>query len=130
MSVRGILDTSVFIARESGRPLSAFPEDVTELAVSIVTVAELRVGVLLADASQLEGRLSTYEQVVSGFEPLPVDAAVAERFATLVAARRRQGRAVRVNDTWIAATALAHDACVLTQDEDFEDLGGVDVRKL
>jgi predicted nucleic acid-binding protein len=130
MSVRGILDTSVFIARESGRPLSDFPEDVTELAVSIVTVAELRVGVLLADASQLEGRLSTYEQVVSGFEALPVDAAIAERFAALVAARRRQGRAVRVNDTWIAATAVAHDACVLTQDDDFDGLGGVDVRKL
>jgi predicted nucleic acid-binding protein len=128
--VRGILDTSVFIARESGRPLADFPQDVTELAVSIVTVAELRVGVLMADATQLESRLSTYEQVVSGFEALPVNAAVAERFAALFASSRRQARAVRVNDTWIAATALAHGACVLTQDNDFDGLDDVDVRKL
>jgi len=125
-----VLDTSVFVAPESGRPLAAFPEDVTELAVSIVTVAELRVGVLMADADQLELRLSTYEQVVSGFDALPVDAAVAERFAALFAGRRRLGRAARINDTWIAATALAHGACVLTQDRDFDALGGVDVRRL
>ena len=128
--MRGVLDTSVFIARESGRPLADFPADVTELAVSIVTVAELRIGVLLANATQLERRLSTYEQVVSGFEALPVDAAVAERFAALFASRRRRGRPVRLNDTWIAATASAHEACVLTQDRDFDGLGGVDVRRL
>ena len=128
--MRGVLDTSIFIARESGRPLADFPADVTELAVSTVTVAELRVAVLLADATQLERRLSTYEAVVSGFEALPVDATVAERFAALVASRRGQPRAVRVNDTWIAATALAHGACVLTQDDDFDGLGGVDVRML
>jgi len=128
--VRGVLDTSIFIARESGRPLADLPDDVTELAVSIVTVAELRVGVLMAGDTQLERRLSTYEAVVSRFEALPVDAPVAERFAALFAGRRGQGRAVRVNDTWIAATALAHGACVLTHDEDFDGLGGVDVRKL
>ncbi len=44
---RGLADTSLFIARESGRPLqeSLIPE---ELAVSIVTIAELRAGVLAA----------------------------------------------------------------------------------
>ena len=43
----GIADTSVFIARESGRALdaSALPDD---LAVSIITIGELRAGVLAA----------------------------------------------------------------------------------
>jgi hypothetical protein len=45
---RGVADTSVFIARESGRPLStaALPE---ELAISVITIGELRAGVLAAD---------------------------------------------------------------------------------
>lgn len=44
---RGRVDTSVFIARESDRPLHAslLPD---ELAVSIITIGELRAGVLAA----------------------------------------------------------------------------------
>ena len=128
--MRAVLDTNIFIGKKSGRRLAGFPHDVTELAASIITVAELRVGVLMAGPADLEGRLSTYEQVVSGFEALPVDAAVAERFAALFASARRQGRAVKIHDTWIAATALAHNACVLTQDDDFDGLDSIDVRKL
>lgn len=45
-----LLDTSVFIAREAGRPLGQLPAD----AISVLTVAELRLGVLLATDS--EGR--------------------------------------------------------------------------
>ena len=41
MTVRGLADTSVFIARESGRPVRT--QDLPQrLAVSVVTVAELR----------------------------------------------------------------------------------------
>ncbi|HVL28860.1 MAG TPA: hypothetical protein VM390_11975 [Acidimicrobiales bacterium] len=45
---QGIADTSIFIARESGRTLDtdALPD---ELAVSIITIGELRAGVLVAD---------------------------------------------------------------------------------
>jgi predicted nucleic acid-binding protein len=41
----GLLDTSVFIARESGRVLGQLPDRV---AVSVVTVGELELGVLAA----------------------------------------------------------------------------------
>ena len=43
---RALLDTSVFVAEEQGRPLArALPE---EVAVSVVTLAELETGVLMA----------------------------------------------------------------------------------
>ena len=38
----GLLDTSVFVAREDGRPLGELPERV---AVSVVTIGELQLGV-------------------------------------------------------------------------------------
>ena len=41
----GLLDTSVFIAREADRPLGILPERV---AVSVVTIGELELGVLAA----------------------------------------------------------------------------------
>ena len=42
---RAIADTSVFIAREADRPLGDLPD---EIAVSVITAAELELGVLRA----------------------------------------------------------------------------------
>ena len=51
MSTRGVLDTSVFIAAESGRSLNEelLPE---ESAISVITLAELQAGVLAAKDTQ------------------------------------------------------------------------------
>jgi len=49
---RAIADTSVFIAREAGRPLEELPD---EIAVSVVTAAELELGVLRARVPSLLG---------------------------------------------------------------------------
>lgn len=48
----GILDTSVFVAREQERPLRELP---AEGRVSVVTLAELRIGVLVAPDSPVLG---------------------------------------------------------------------------
>lgn len=125
--MRGVLDTSVFIAREAGRRLDAekLPD---EAAVSVVTLAELRLGVHLAEQEQTRAqRLSTLRGVESTYVALPVDEPVADAFAELVAAARRAGRRPRVQDAWIAATARAHEAAVCTQDDDFDGLPGVEV---
>ncbi len=122
----GLADTSVFIAREAARPASAdLPE---EMAVSVITVGELRLGVLMAaDVEARQRRLSTL-QLASAVEPLPVDDLVAEAWAGLVARLRSEGRRMPLNDSWIAATALAHDMPVVTQDDDFAaDLPGLTV---
>ncbi len=123
---RLVLDTSIFIAREQARPLAELPR-AAEVAVSIVTLAELRLGVLLAaDALARSTRLGTYE-AAAAFEPLPIDAAVAAQFAELAAVAVTAGRRVKIQDTWIAATALVHDAAVATQDDDFDDFHGLSV---
>lgn len=114
---RGLLDTSVFIARESGRPLGALPR---LAAISVVTLAELQLGVLLAEDSGVRAqRLRTLSSLSAAFEPLPIDSDVARTFAELVAEARRQGRRPKIQDTWIAATAVEHGLPVYTQDDDF-----------
>ena len=60
---------------------------------------------------------------------LAVDAEVADHWAALVAGARAADRRAKVNDCWIAAIARANDACVLTQDDDFDVLD-VDVARL
>jgi len=94
----------------------------------VLTVAELRIGVLLADdPTTRAARLRTLETATADHEPLPVDSRVVETFALLVAQLRSAGRNPRVIDTLIAATAVAHGAAVASQDDDFDDLPGVTV---
>jgi predicted nucleic acid-binding protein len=118
---RGLADTSVFIARESGRSIdiAALPE---RLAVSVITIGELRAGVLAAsDALTRDRRLDTLTMALS-LEPIGVDVAVANAWARLRLALRDGRRRMPVNDSWIAATAMALDVPIVTQDEDFPAL--------
>jgi predicted nucleic acid-binding protein len=120
--VRGVLDTSVFIADEQGREL-AVDDLPDEAAISVVTLAELSLGVHLASSDAIRGqRLRTLRSVESTYVALLIDAAVASAFAELVAEARRAGRRPKVRDTWIAATARAHDVPVYSQDAGFDDL--------
>ena len=87
-----------------------------ELAISVVTVGELRAGVLAAeDSSTRVRRLDTYRRALS-FDPVPVDESIAESWAHLQVLLREAGLRMAVNDSWIAATALALDVPLVTQD--------------
>jgi predicted nucleic acid-binding protein len=116
--VQAVLDTSVFIAREQERPLGALPD---EVAVSVVTLSELRHGVLAAVGhEQVARRLSTLEAARRIAKPLAIDERVGDELARLRVALRAAGRSMRIMDAWIAATAIAHGAAVCTQDADFD----------
>ena len=117
---RGILDTSVLIADD----VTPLPGD---LAISVVSLAELHFGVLLADDDDARARrLSRLSAMQRRFDPLPVDELVAESYGLLasrVVMAGRQPRA-RVMDLLIAATARAHDATLYTRNID--DLRGLE----
>lgn len=122
---RAIADTSVFIAREAGRPLGELPE---QIAVSVVTAAELELGVLRASAAATRAvRVRTLARVRTEYPLLPVDEATASCFARIADEELRAGRRLRRHDAWIAATALQHDAAVVTQDADFGAFASVQV---
>lgn len=120
----GILDTSVFIANESGRQLETtlIPE---EVATTVVTLAELNAGVLAAKTSEIRARRLRTLDAVADMTALPVDEDAAQLLALLRVHLAEAGRRVRVNDLWIAAIAAAKQLPVVTQDEDFDALEGV-----
>jgi predicted nucleic acid-binding protein len=126
---RGLLDTTVFIASESGRPLAveSLPD---ESAISVVTLAELHAGVLAAgDVTTRALRLGTLEAIWD-MEVLPIDEHVALMWARMRVQLAEAKRRVNVNDLWIAATAAANGVPVVTQDDDFralEEVSGLDV---
>jgi predicted nucleic acid-binding protein len=123
--VRALLDTSFFVATESGRPLGEM-ESITQTEVSVVTLAELTVGVLMADDDDRSTRLATLSAVESRWDPLPIDAEVARQFVRIVATRAG-GRRVPILDALVAATAIVEQIPVVTQDNDYEAIPGVEV---
>lgn len=123
---RGLGDTTLFIAVETGRPLDvkALPD---EIGVSVITIGELRAGVLAAtDVETRDRRLATLTQALA-MEPLPIDAQVADRWAKLRILLRDSGKRMPVNDSWIAATAMSLGIPVVTQDGDYVEISGLDV---
>jgi predicted nucleic acid-binding protein len=123
---RGLADTSVFIARESGRPIQAslLPD---ELAVSIITIGELRAGVLAAsDVTTRDTRLATLTAAMT-LDPIAIDDDVAAQWARLRVMLRDSGQRMPVNDSWIAATAMALQVPIVTQDDDYINLAELPV---
>ncbi len=126
---RGLADTTVFIARESGRPLDydALPD---EIGLSVITIGELRAGVLAAaDLETRYRRLHTLTEAMA-MQPVPLDEHVAEAWARLRLLLRDSHQRMPVNDSWIAATALHLGVPVVTQDDDYVDIAGLDIIKV
>ena len=122
-AIRGLLDTSIFIALESARPMNAAMLPDNGL-ISPVTIAELQAGVLIASDVDIRARRLATLASTADIDVLPIDADVAAEWARLRVYLAGTGGRVNVNDLWIAATAAAHGLPVVTQDRDFAPLQG------
>ena len=124
MTGRGVLDTSVFIASESGRSLDegSLPE---ESAIAVITLAELQAGVLAAKDTQTRARRLATLETLGDIEVLDVDPATALVWAQMRVHLAEAGRRVTVNDLWIAACAASRGLPVVTQDDDFGPVQGI-----
>jgi predicted nucleic acid-binding protein len=120
-----LADTSVFIAVEQQRTLSSRPPG--RVAVSVVTVGELRLGVLAAPDGPTRARRLETLSAAAALDPLPIDEGVAHAWAALRLALRDAGKKMPINDSWIAATAIANDLPVASQDDDYDDIPGLRV---
>ena len=120
----GLLDTSVFIAREGGRAIANLPQRV---ALSVITIGELQLGVLNADDAVTRSRRADTLALARAADPIPVSEAVMVSWARLVADCRATGvhRAVKLTDALIAATAIEHGLPIVTQDADFDQIARV-----
>ena len=127
---RALADTSLFLGLETRRVDDKIRLDL-DLGVSVITLGELRLGVVSArqDPEAAARRLATYE-LARQFDPLPIDESVSDAWALLVAKLRAEGRKAPINDSWIAATALAYDLPLATQDNDYDVMPGLSVIKL
>jgi hypothetical protein len=86
-----------------------------ELAVDPVILGEIRFGILLLPRGRRRSRLERwFEDGVQRLQCIPWEASTGLRWAELLATLRAKGRAMPIKDSFIAATALAHDLAVVT----------------
>ncbi len=127
--MNGLLDTSVLIGLEADRALRALPD---EAALSVITIEELTLGVRMAeqrgDAMLARRRQRTLDAVLAEFDALPVDRRIAAECASIRAAGRSRDIRFGPFDSLIAATAVVSGLPLYTQDTQFTEMPGVDVR--
>lgn len=109
----GLLDTSVLIGRDDAGTM----ELPATAAISVVTLGELRAGVLMARGqATADDRRRRLSAVRAAFAPIPVDEAVAERYGDVLAVARSQRCAAKATDLLIIATAAATGRQLYTLD--------------
>lgn len=120
--MRAILDTSMLIG-------AWVPPAGDEYAISVVSLAEMHLGVLRASGTPaLAARVRRLSEVEREFEPIPVDGRVARSYAECAEAVVRAGRNSRPRtfDLVIAATARVEGAKLYTLNlDDFTGLEGL-----
>ena len=127
---RVLFDTTFLVdAERGGDALDDVIDDTDDVAIAAVTIAELRVGALLATGRRKAARSAYVDDVVATIPVLDYDVEVAEAHAELLLEVRSQGRPRGAHDLIIAATAKAFDRTVISADRTaFRDLPGVEVR--
>jgi len=114
----GLLDTSVVL----GPPAPELPD---EAAISVITLAELRLGVLVATtAAERSRRLERLVLLERTYDAIAIDDDVASAYARIIADERERGRRPRAMDALIAATALARGLTLYTRDRGLAAISG------
>lgn len=110
---RALLDTSVLISLAEDAAAS-LPESA---AISVITLGELRAGVIRArDDVTRAARQAHLTAVRATFAPLLVDESVAEHYGDALAHARTLGRIVKATDLLVIATASATGRTLHTLD--------------
>ncbi len=120
------VDTSAVIAYMEGIPAVCSLIDKTGLLfMPVIVLGELRYGAInSAKPEKNEQDINKF----SGYSVImPIDEAVAVRYAKVRSELKKSGHPIPENDLWIAATCLELDVPLLSSDGHFEYINGLDV---
>ena len=122
---RGLLDTNIFISLELGRSINSqmIPD---ELAISVITLAELEFGIYSATDQQTRAkRMATFRKVMD-FEAIDITSDIASVWAAVRASGQAKKSSLSENDIWIAATAINQGVPLVTQDRAFMSISDLE----
>ncbi len=119
-----ILDTNALSAFVDGEPgIGAILGSQHRAAIPVLVLGEFRYGIMGSRHRK------TYEEWLNAhlrhFDLLAITAETTIPYAALRATLKRLGRPIPANDAWIAALAVQYRLPILSRDEHFDELSGV-----
>jgi len=118
MGVKAVLDTNVVIYLHKGLLAENLP--VGKYAISVITEMEL-----LSFAGLTEDQRTWLQRFINDLEIIGIDSDVKQR-----AIRLRLEQHLKLPDAIIAATAISRNAVLLSNDQQFDGIPELDLRKL
>ena len=121
-----MLDTNVIIRYIKGdSDVAKVLENLEDISISTIVIGELLFG---SEKSQKrEQNRKIYLSFCAPYSVLDVTQKVADKYGIIKANLQKHGHILPENDMWIAATALANDMTVVTQDKHFSVIEGLTV---
>lgn len=121
--MRLALDTNAYRLVMEGDPAAVGLVRTCEaVLLPVPVIAELRFGFLNGTKGQRNEATLTRFLDSPRVESLPCDEETTKTYASLKLQLKRQGTPIPINDVWIAALVLQHDAVLFTRDTDFDHL--------
>ena len=93
-------------------------------AIPVIVLGEFRYGI--AESRHRRTYEACLDSELPHFDVLAVTDETAVTYAALRVALKRSGRPIPANDAWIAALALQHQLPVLSRDQHFDAVAGVE----
>jgi predicted nucleic acid-binding protein len=120
-----ILDTSALSALVDGEAgVGQILRRQARAVIPAIVLGEFRYGV--AQSKHRSAYEAWLKSQLPSFDILPVTEDTAVAYAALRVALKRSGRPIPANDAWIAALALQHRLSVLSRDEHFDVVPGLE----
>lgn len=118
-----LLDTSAYSALMRGHPLLRQSlREVSAVYLSVVVLGELRAGFRGGSRPAANEDRLRHFLAEPRVHVLLVDEETSVRYGLLRHDLQRRGRALSLNDIWIAATAFQHGLKILTTDSGFREI--------
>jgi tRNA(fMet)-specific endonuclease VapC len=122
-------DTNAFIALLKGDAgVAALLDDASDVLLSAIVLGELTYGAL--NSLHVEDNLERIAELHGRCVFAPVDQGVVRQYGAIRIALKRKGQPIPENDLWIAATAIHSGAVLLTDDEHFDVVEGLTLKRI
>lgn len=120
-----ILDTNALSAFVDGDiTVGEILRQQARAAIPVIVLGEFRYGI--AESRHRSAYEAWLDSQLPHFDVLTVTDETARAYAELRVALKRSGRPIPANDAWIAALALEHELPVLSRDQHFDAVPGLE----
>ncbi len=123
---RIVLDTNAYRSLLAGdKKIAGVLVEASEIIVPVTVIGELGEAFRLGTKLQANKRRLNEFLQEPGVVIVPVGMETAEVYADIRVKLHRKGSPIPVNDVWIGASAIEHEAVLVTYDKHFANISGL-----